>query len=278
MVEIWTHILTLGFPYNSIVYNSLEMEDLKTWRCIPCWTWLSGWWQLKYFLFSPRKLGKWSNLTNIFSKGLKPPTSCCWFTRDKPLEGSDWNLRRASIGIKRKEQARYRLVGIRHPEPKWLVYHLSMPIINEAKTCHATGCTVTVPKHSVCGIFTCIYHKHEPNVGKYAIHCVWSWLVTRCGFYQPQPATKSLPSQGALLTATERLRAVRATASRGLPPLGSAVMLPVMRPAEGSSWHQEGAKPRRSFGIRKVSPRKELVNMGKIQRYSKIYSVEVSRG
>ena len=37
---------------------------------------ITGWWGFskKYFLFSPRKLGKWSNLTNIFSNGLKPPT------------------------------------------------------------------------------------------------------------------------------------------------------------------------------------------------------------
>ena len=32
---------------------------------------LSGWWQLKYFLFSPRNLGKWSNLTSIFFKGVE---------------------------------------------------------------------------------------------------------------------------------------------------------------------------------------------------------------
>ena len=37
------------------------------------------WWQLKYFLFSSRTLGRWSNLTlyiyiyNIFQMGLKPP-------------------------------------------------------------------------------------------------------------------------------------------------------------------------------------------------------------
>ena len=27
---------------------------------------LNGWWQRKYFVFSPRKLGKWSNLTSIY--------------------------------------------------------------------------------------------------------------------------------------------------------------------------------------------------------------------
>ena len=41
----------------------------------------SEWWQLKYFLCSPRKLGNISNLTIIFFKGvetLKPPTRDPW--------------------------------------------------------------------------------------------------------------------------------------------------------------------------------------------------------
>ena len=29
------------------------------------------------------------------------------------------------------------------------------------------------PRHSMYGLFTCIYHKHQPNVGKYAIHWVF---------------------------------------------------------------------------------------------------------
>ena len=51
-------------------------------RCCPKQT---GWWQLKYFLFSSRFLGEWSNLTDahIFQMGwLKPPTkqrSICFF-------------------------------------------------------------------------------------------------------------------------------------------------------------------------------------------------------
>ena len=42
------------------------------------------WWQLRHCLFSLRSLGKWSNLTHIFSIGLKPPSSFfersqkCW--------------------------------------------------------------------------------------------------------------------------------------------------------------------------------------------------------
>ena len=36
----------------------------------------SGWWQLKYFLFSPRKLGKMNPFWQAYvSIGLKPPTS-----------------------------------------------------------------------------------------------------------------------------------------------------------------------------------------------------------
>ena len=36
---------------------------------------ISRWWQLKYLLFSPRKLGKISQFDEYFSDGLKPPTS-----------------------------------------------------------------------------------------------------------------------------------------------------------------------------------------------------------
>ena len=32
------------------------------------------WWFQQFSYFSPRTLGKWSNLTSIFSTGLKPPT------------------------------------------------------------------------------------------------------------------------------------------------------------------------------------------------------------
>ena len=38
------------------------------------------WWQLKYFLFSPRKLGKWSNLTSIFFRWVETTNQIpyCW--------------------------------------------------------------------------------------------------------------------------------------------------------------------------------------------------------
>ena len=58
----------------------------------------SRWWQLKYVLFSPRSLGKWSNLTvAYFWNGLKPPTRsssphhCHWFLAGS-TESEDWDL------------------------------------------------------------------------------------------------------------------------------------------------------------------------------------------
>ena len=41
------------------------------------WTFrtLTRWWQLKYFLCSPRSLGRWSNLTNIFQRGWNSTTN-----------------------------------------------------------------------------------------------------------------------------------------------------------------------------------------------------------
>ena len=40
---------------------------------LPWDPYITRWWQLTYFLFSPQSLGKWSNLTSIFfSNGLKP--------------------------------------------------------------------------------------------------------------------------------------------------------------------------------------------------------------
>ena len=44
--------------WNTILESSLSR----------CW-FISGWWQLTYFLFSPRTLGKISNLTHIFQMG-----------------------------------------------------------------------------------------------------------------------------------------------------------------------------------------------------------------
>ena len=52
----------------------LDLIDDKEWTVLGYQSMFSRWWQLKYFLCSPRTLGKISNLTSIFSKGLKPPT------------------------------------------------------------------------------------------------------------------------------------------------------------------------------------------------------------
>ena len=64
------------------LYNVISPKNEGfTWVPITSSIWrfidqLSGWWQLKYFLCSPRKLGKIPILTSIFfSNGLKPPTN-----------------------------------------------------------------------------------------------------------------------------------------------------------------------------------------------------------
>ena len=55
----------------------------------------AGWWQLKYFLFSPRKLGEDSHFDEYFSDGLvQPPTRKVWWKKnmlsEKTYEKS-WN-------------------------------------------------------------------------------------------------------------------------------------------------------------------------------------------
>ena len=47
-----------------MVPNPIKMDDLVV---LP----LSRWWQLKYFFFSSRKLGRLSSLTSIFFKGVE---------------------------------------------------------------------------------------------------------------------------------------------------------------------------------------------------------------
>ena len=47
---------------NQSTFATLSYTIAASWE-FHTWT---GWWQLKYFLFSLRKLGKWSNLTIIF--------------------------------------------------------------------------------------------------------------------------------------------------------------------------------------------------------------------
>ncbi len=50
------------------------------------------WWQLKYFLFSPRKLGKIPILTNIFQMGWNHQPGCCFvFVKTTPeMVGFSW--------------------------------------------------------------------------------------------------------------------------------------------------------------------------------------------
>ena len=51
--------------------------------------WISRWWQLKDFLFSPGSLGQWSNLTNIFRMG--------WFNHQPEMNG--WMFWRFWMGV-----------------------------------------------------------------------------------------------------------------------------------------------------------------------------------
>ena len=56
---------------NTVIKFKLGMKtcplDLHVKASAEFVTWIySRWWQLKYFLFSPQKLGKMSNLTSIF--------------------------------------------------------------------------------------------------------------------------------------------------------------------------------------------------------------------
>ncbi len=54
--------------------TSREFYYTKKWKTGGEGT-MTGWWQLKYFLFSSRSLGKWSNLTGIFFRRVvQPPT------------------------------------------------------------------------------------------------------------------------------------------------------------------------------------------------------------
>ncbi len=62
--RMWPNIFRLVFLANT--WLMLRMPHLST--CV------ARWWQLKYLLFSPRKLGKWSHLTIIFFKGVET----CW--------------------------------------------------------------------------------------------------------------------------------------------------------------------------------------------------------
>ena len=57
--------------------DGFEIEDrqldLLCMFHLESWSWFSGWWFQRFFIFTPI-WGKIPNLTNIFQKGLKPPT------------------------------------------------------------------------------------------------------------------------------------------------------------------------------------------------------------
>ena len=59
-----------GIPSNPAYVWGFKKTDRNGWSLN------ARWWQLKYLLFSPRSLGKWSNLTSIFFRWVvQPPTS-----------------------------------------------------------------------------------------------------------------------------------------------------------------------------------------------------------
>jgi len=63
--------LALNHHLGNMVYSSNHLKQIKV-----EWLWLNplyNWVGFNIFLFSPRSLGKWSNLTNIFSNGLVQP-------------------------------------------------------------------------------------------------------------------------------------------------------------------------------------------------------------
>ena len=72
-------------PKNGIlkmIFLFPRWDMLISWRVYIIYT---GWWQLKYFLFSPRLFGEMIQFDWYFSNGLKPPTSTCIF-----LDGNWW--------------------------------------------------------------------------------------------------------------------------------------------------------------------------------------------
>ena len=108
--EIMQHLF-ISFPCFSRGYQtSWKWED----RCSNHFIWmefrvfLGG--GFKYVLFSSRKLGKLSNLTNVFADGLKPPTSFgCWHDMIFQVCGrrGPWRWRRGvavDVGQQRHEE------------------------------------------------------------------------------------------------------------------------------------------------------------------------------
>ena len=67
--------LSIGWWFQIITYKMVGTHHFHPWKtgCLGYQVGPRGhrWWQLKYFLFSPLSLGKWSNLTSIFFKGVE---------------------------------------------------------------------------------------------------------------------------------------------------------------------------------------------------------------
>ena len=100
------------------------------------WNYMSGWWQLKHFLCSPRTLGQWSNLTSIFFRWVGSTTSL-----------QIWNI-----------SGYYGFTLPKFSIPTW-----------SCRSRKQTG-RENYFRNPMYGIFIYIYHINQPNVGKYTIH------------------------------------------------------------------------------------------------------------
>ena len=83
----WDWGTSLPIPWLNVDPTKQVKNCLVRSMLIPFRNWLLpflcliSWWQLKYlFMFT---LGKWSNLTSIFFRGEKPPTSFLWTLHTK---------------------------------------------------------------------------------------------------------------------------------------------------------------------------------------------------
>ena len=62
---------------------------------------ITRWWQLKYFSFSSRSLGKWSNLTHIFQLGWfnHQPDKCVYLSKESLNDKTTWELSHPNLQV-----------------------------------------------------------------------------------------------------------------------------------------------------------------------------------
>ena len=75
---------------------------------------MTGWWQLKYFLFSPRNLGKISHLTNIFQMG--------WNHQLDELVKVKWMYPNVVVWVEKswKIWKKWKVKGSKFWSPRWM--------------------------------------------------------------------------------------------------------------------------------------------------------------